>query len=245
MRKLLLRYFVPATLILILSNKCFSQFDSLHNIFYLKNLPPEGMLLDKGWKFSAGDNPEYAKPDYDDGKWEPINPALDVHDLPPIKQGIVWFRLHLVVDSNLLKEQLALLIQQSGASQIYLNGSLIYSFGVFDTDPAKVKAYDPLGEPVVFPLKKDGQQILAVRYALQPEVRYTAIFAPHNYVIKTSINTMDAANRNFVNSYILYLLLIFCTQVYSLFSLFFICHFSCFIVPKKRTCISASLHCSL
>jgi len=121
MRKLLLRYFVPATLILILSNKCFSQFDSSQNIFHLKELPTEGVLLDKGWKFHAGDNPDYAKPEYDDKAWQAINPTLDIHDLPQIpKSGVVWFRLHLFVDSNLLKEQLALIIQQSGASKIYL-----------------------------------------------------------------------------------------------------------------------------
>jgi hypothetical protein len=78
------------------------------------------------------------------------------------------------LDSALLKNQLALVVQQSGASEIYLNGSLIYSFGVFNTDPAKVKAYDPLRQPVAFPVKKYGQQILAVRYALQRGVRYTA-----------------------------------------------------------------------
>ena len=110
MRKLLLRYFVPATLILTLSEKCFSQFDSSQNIFYLKNLPPEGVLLDKGWKFQIGDNPDYAKPYYDDSKWQSINPTLDIHDLPQIKEGVVWFRLHLFLDSNLLKEQLALVI---------------------------------------------------------------------------------------------------------------------------------------
>jgi len=198
MRKLLLRYFVPATLILIPSNKCFSQFDSSQNIFHLKELPTEGVLLDKGWKFHAGDNPDYAKPEYDDKAWQAINPTLDIHDLPQIpKSGVVWFRLHLFLDSNLLKEQLALVIQQSGASEIYLNGSLIYSFGVFDIDPAKVKAYDPLAQPVVFPVKKDGQQIFAVRYALQPRVKYTAIFATYNPALTTSINTMDAANRNY------------------------------------------------
>jgi signal transduction histidine kinase len=197
MSKLLLRYFVLATLMLTLSNKSFSQFDSSKNIFYINNLPPEGILLDKGWKFHKGDDTAYAKPDYDDSKWQSFNPTLDVLDLPQVKQGIVWFRLHLFVNGDLLKEQLALEIQQSGASEIYLNGSLIYSFGLFDTDAAKVRGYDPLGQPVAFPLRKDGQQILAVRYALQPGVRYTAIFATHNFALRTSINTMDAANRNY------------------------------------------------
>src|SRR6187551_2428952 len=105
MSKLLLRYFVLATAILIL-NKCFSQFDSSQNIFYLKNLPSEGVLLDKGWKFHEGDNPDYAKPDYGDRKWQAINPTLDVHDsLPQISRyGIIcWFRLHLSIDSSLQK----------------------------------------------------------------------------------------------------------------------------------------------
>src|SRR6476659_869909 len=115
MSKLLLRYFVLATLILTLSEKCFSQFDSSQNIFCLKNLPSEGILLDKGWKFHAGDNPDYVKPNYDDSKWQDINPTLDVQELPQVKQGIVWFRLRLFVDTNLSKEQLALTIEQSGA----------------------------------------------------------------------------------------------------------------------------------
>jgi hypothetical protein len=36
-----------------------------------------------------------------------------------------------------------------------------------------------------------------LRYALQPRVRYTAIFATYNPALTTSINTMDAANRNY------------------------------------------------
>jgi two-component system NtrC family sensor kinase len=168
---------------------CFSQ------IQIIDSIPGEGVLLNKGWKFQRGDNPDYATPGYDDSKWQSIDPTLDIHDLPQIKEGIVWFRLHLFVDSNLLREQLALVIQQSGASEIYLNGSLIYSFGVFDTDAAKVKAYDPLAQPVVFPVKKDGQQILAIRYILQPGVRYTAIFASHNYAFKAITNTIEATNQ--------------------------------------------------
>src|SRR6185436_1766041 len=95
-------------------------------VFHLNQLPPEGVLLNKGWKFQAGDNADYATVSYDDRKWQPIDPTLDIHDLPQIKQGIVWFRLHLFLDSNFLNEQLAFSIEQSGACQIYLNGSSIY-----------------------------------------------------------------------------------------------------------------------
>ncbi len=170
---------------------CFSQTQIIDSI------PEDGILLNKEWKFQEGDNPDYATTGYDDSKWQSIDPTLDVNDLPQIKRGIVWLRLHLFLDSNLTKEQLALTIDQAGASQIYLNGRLIFNIGVFDTDPVKIKAYDPFGVPVAFPLKNAGQQILSIRYALQPGVRYTTIFESHNYAFKASVNTMEAANRNF------------------------------------------------
>src|SRR6476661_1602762 len=192
MRKLLLRYFVPATLILTLSNKCFSQFDSLQNIFYLKKLPPEGILLDKGWKFISGDNPVYAHPEYDDKKWRPINPTLDIHDLPQVtKPGIGWLRLHLSIDSNLLKEQLAIMIHQSGASEIYLNGRLLYRFGIVSTDPNEVKAYDPVDKPVSILFGKNITQVLAVRFTLQPHLLYTNEFARTNPLLEMGINQTD------------------------------------------------------
>ncbi|MDQ6815394.1 MAG: hypothetical protein M3040_16795, partial [Bacteroidota bacterium] len=117
---------------------------------------------------------DYAKPGYHETNWQSINPTLDIQQLPQVKQGVVWLRLHFFLDSNLLKEQLVLVIEQSGASQIYLNGSLIYTAGEFNTDPAKLKAYDPSGRFIALPVNNAGQQILSVRYALQPSVRYNA-----------------------------------------------------------------------
>jgi len=174
-----------------------STIKSIAQTEIINSIPADGILLNKGWKYITGDNTDYAKPEYDDKNWQPINPTLDIHDLPQIpKSGIIWFRLHFFLDSNLSKKQLALIIQQSGASQIYLNGSLINNIGVFDTDPVKVKAYDPMGWPIALPVKNAGQQILAIRYSLQPGVKYTAIFASHNYAFFASINTLQAANRN-------------------------------------------------
>jgi hypothetical protein len=105
------------TFLLLISyvHNCFSQ-DSIIHLFHLSKLPTEGVVLDKDWKFQAGDNPEYATPGYDDSKWQSINPTLDIHELPQIQQGMAWFRLHLYLDSNLLKKQLSLSIEQSGAS---------------------------------------------------------------------------------------------------------------------------------
>src|SRR5215210_6383529 len=85
--------------------KSFSQ-DNNNNTTHLTKFPPEGILLDKGWKFQTGDDTEWARSEYDDSKWQPINPTLDIHDsLPQIpRSGIVWFRLHLFVDTAINNE---------------------------------------------------------------------------------------------------------------------------------------------
>ena len=44
-------------LFFLLGNKCLSQADT---IFQIDQLPPDGILLDRGWKFHAGDDPAYA-----------------------------------------------------------------------------------------------------------------------------------------------------------------------------------------
>ncbi len=204
---LLFECFISVSLIFLQSNKCLSQFDSSQNVFYLNKLSPEGILLDKGWKFQAGDNPDYAKPDYDDSKWQPINPTLDIYDssLQIPTSGIGWLRLHLSIDSSLQKEQLALIINQVVASEIYLNGQLLYQFGVVGADPNKIKAYDPMGKPVSFPWDKSVRQVLAVRYAPQPNLLYTTILRT-NPMLQIHMNKIDTAfdqyryERGFITS---------------------------------------------
>ncbi len=145
--------------------------------FRIDSLPTEGVLLDKGWKFHAGDNPDFAKPDFDDSAWTPIDPTKDIMALPEIFNAqIKWLRLDFEVE-NKLPNPLGIAINQAGASEIYLNGRLIHQFGHFDTDSTKIKAYDPLEIPIYFPADSVGQYHLAVRYVLQPNIRYTNIYS--------------------------------------------------------------------
>src|SRR6476646_2944053 len=92
-------------LFFLFTNKCLPQADT---IFYIDKLSPDGILLDKGWKFQVSDDPAYANAHHDYKIWKTINPALDIYDLHQIpKSGIVWFRLHLSIDSS-VKNQLVL-----------------------------------------------------------------------------------------------------------------------------------------
>jgi hypothetical protein len=144
--------------------------------FQIDSLPTEGVLLNKNWKYKTGDNPDFAKADFDDSAWKPIDPTKDIAALPEIFNAqIKWLRLDFEV-KNKLPNPLGIAINQAGASEIYLNGQLIHQFGHFDTDSTKVKAYDPLEIPIYFPADSVGQYHLAVRYALQPNIRYTNIY---------------------------------------------------------------------
>lgn len=164
-------------------------------VIHIAQIPAEGILLDKGWKFHAGDNVAWAAPGFDDSGWQTIDPTLDIHEsLPQIpKSGIGWFRLHLSLDSTVQEQQLALIIQQSGASEIYLNGRLIHRFGVLGTDPNKAKAYDPMWKPVPFPIAMGTHQVVAVRYTPEPEVSYTTMFETSNPALWIKIKNFNTA----------------------------------------------------
>ena len=141
-------------------------------VFRIDGLPKEGILLNQGWKWHAGDNPDFGKVDYDDSKWEGIDPGSTIHDLPQIrKETIGWFRLKIHVDSSLLKKTLAFFVDQSIASEIYLDGKLIKKFGVVSENKAEIKAIRPINTPVGFQFEKPDQ-MLAVRFAVQPNLAY-------------------------------------------------------------------------
>ena len=104
------------------------------NVFRIDEIPTN-LLLNEGWEFKAGDNPEWSKQDLNDGGWSPIDPTLELHNLPQVKNaGIGWFRLKLQVDSSLMGESLTMVVSNIGASEIYLNGKLISRFGIVSPD---------------------------------------------------------------------------------------------------------------
>ncbi|MDX1619147.1 MAG: 7TM diverse intracellular signaling domain-containing protein, partial [Balneolaceae bacterium] len=118
------------------------------------------------WKFKVGDNIDWAAPDLDDTDWQKTSTYLSSSELPFIDwEGIGWFRLHVKVDSSLVDYPLALLIEQHhGASEIYLDGELLYSLGevsIFEEDFVPYRDSRP--RPIQF--DDTTEHVLAVRYA--------------------------------------------------------------------------------
>ena len=127
-----------------------------------------GIPLNTGWKWKDGDSLAWSRPDFDDHLWQPINPLLDVTILLPQlpKSSVFWLRTLFILNTASSKKTIGPLIQQTGASEVYLNGELIKSFGIINTDPGKTFAYNPAFLPVLLPVNNKDTQVLAIRYLL-------------------------------------------------------------------------------
>ena len=119
----------------------------------------------ENWKYHAGDNPAWAGVAYNDSAWEEANPALPPKQLPQSGwDGSGWFRLHLTVDSTLWNVPLAMYMFQTGASEVYLNGELLYQYGkVGSSNDTETAFRDPNPRFIIF--GEQTPQVLAVRYS--------------------------------------------------------------------------------
>ncbi|GAB3962169.1 hypothetical protein GCM10028805_62610 [Spirosoma harenae] len=161
----------------------------------LKSLPSQELNLQKGWRFQVGDDPRWASADFPDQRWPTIQLTRDINEPSPLNAASIgWLRLRFSTDSSWLREPLALVIRQVGASEIYVNGQLLHRWGLVSTDPQKVLAFDPLWKPIPFPLRKTGEQVLAIRFARQPGIHYTTVFENQNPPFWIQLKTQESAN---------------------------------------------------
>ncbi|NIR67120.1 MAG: hypothetical protein GWN61_22025, partial [candidate division Zixibacteria bacterium] len=76
-----------------------------------------------------------------------------------------WFRRHIVIDSTLHHQPLALHIVQSGASEIYLNGELLYRIGKVGNSIEEEKARWDQYFPKAISFDDRPEHVIAVRYS--------------------------------------------------------------------------------
>ncbi len=124
--------------------------------------------LDSGWLVHAGDDPAYARADFDDSSWMPFNAAtgslrtLFSHSRP----SIVWYRLHVKVPTG--RHSLALYEYMiSSACVVYVNGAPLIQVGKV----APFVPYDDHARLVVL-IPRDqaatGSLVIAVRARISP-----------------------------------------------------------------------------
>jgi hypothetical protein len=88
--------------------------------------------LEKGWKFKAGDDLTWAKPDVDDSEWESISTGQSWESQNHENyDGFGWYRIRVVIPSSLnesafLKDSLQFILGKvDDDDQLYLNGVFI------------------------------------------------------------------------------------------------------------------------
>ncbi len=216
---------------LVTITNSFSQ-NSNDSVFHLDSISLQGIVLDKGWKFQAGDELKWAQPEFNDGSWETIDPTSDIHTIPQLQNNMAWLRLRFSVDTNLLQYQLALIIQQSVASEIYLNGKLIHRFGQISSEAAKIEPFDPLWQPVSFPLTIAPMHVLAIRMAIKPGIRYTTLFETYNPVVSITVNKLEKAIPFYTSLRVT--LERFEVFLMGISVMLFILHFAFFLVYRSR-----------
>ena len=147
------------------------------------------------WKYHPGDNPEWANPAYDDTDWESVSTLLSQNALPESGwEGIGWFRLHFTVwDEQIKNMPLALYVAyQAGASEIYLDGKLLYAFGKVGTRKEEEEPYWERN-PQVISFSGETDHVIAVRYSnfssyqSIPVQGFRLIVAPLNESIRSRV----------------------------------------------------------
>ncbi|WP_235299430.1 hypothetical protein [Portibacter marinus] len=129
-----------------------SQFQSYQRLF----LAP----LD-GWIYKAGDDKKWAEPGIDVSDWEKLKPtelSASMEDSVGRLEG--WFRLAFTLDSSFENMPLYLSRNLWAATDIYLDGVLIHSFGKTGNP---YEAYNPiLKEPIPIRLQPNKEYLLAM-----------------------------------------------------------------------------------
>src|SRR5712671_6645538 len=158
---------IGAVVFILCSLTVYSQ-DIQSNELLLTNdsLTSAQYYIPSHWKFIEADDSVMALPSYSDSGWKEItNTTLRIADTTAKPfNGIGWFRLYFITDSTVAGKPLAMTISHFGASEIYIDGTLIKSFGKINGADSS-EYYRPTEVPFIFLAPSAGEHVLAVRYA--------------------------------------------------------------------------------
>jgi two-component system, NtrC family, sensor kinase len=127
-------------------------------------MPKEGISLMDGWKFHSGHDSRWSNPNFNDSLWQPFTLNQGAFQFfQTYKEGNGWLRLHLSFDSAVLNTPMALLIEEYGASEVYLDGQLIERFG--DASSRPIIPFNPHRLPIPLQITREQKHLLAIHFA--------------------------------------------------------------------------------
>jgi len=123
---------------------------------------------DRNWLFHVGDDLSMADTGYNDSQWDTVYSGIRFSSNPKHRadtfSSIGWFRFHFITDTSIVGMSLAFRVSQYGASEIYLDGKKLVSYGTIKGKDSTIY-YDPQWLPFTFAIPTAGKHVLAVRYA--------------------------------------------------------------------------------
>jgi signal transduction histidine kinase len=117
-----------------------------------------------GWLFKQGNIKNASDSDLNVSDWEPFNPtqlSTEIEDASGRVEG--WFRLRFKLDKTFENTQLFIDRKLWAATDVFIDGELIYSFGKTGIDEQGFESYKPEGKlPIPLDLKTEKEYLLAI-----------------------------------------------------------------------------------
>lgn len=142
-----------------------------------------------GWLFKAGHDESWSNTQLDEAGWQSMKPtqlSAEMEDATGRVEG--WFRIKIQLDESFRDMPLSISREHWAATDVYLNGELIYSFG--DTGTPYVAFNPTLKYPVPVELEIGKEYLLAVHI-----VDYETTFTQRELRLKPS-NLQSLINLN-------------------------------------------------
>ncbi len=207
---------------------CLSFIARSNNVYPLIRIDsiPNELSLDTCWKFHRGDDMQWASSSFNDNSWDSLFANMNSRDALEKFKGIGWFRIHLKIAPALFQKTFILTMRQRGASEVYLNGKLLYKFGEVSSSPDKEMPLNPANKLYFIQFNSDSVQVIAIRYSAftalakhsdSPGVR---IKLSSGSILNVGISKRDA-------------MLISCVFLVSSFLSFSLFHFFLFLFHRK------------
>lgn len=167
------------------------------------SLKTGSISFNQAWRYSPGDDTLWAMKDFDDSKWDTLNPRLEWEDYDTTKwNGLGWFRKYLIIDTSLRNKSVGLSMLHHGASEIYLNGDFIKQFGTVSEIPDSENVYQPHGIPIALNFGNDTNYVIAVRYSNYESVKdpewIDSWFGNHGFILR--FQELDTSILNMITN---------------------------------------------
>jgi signal transduction histidine kinase len=161
--------FLPCLLLALTVVSSFSLAEGVEEISPCPEyvVPLDGVTFLGSWKYHPGDSLHWADPNYDDSGWQTADPYEIGREFSDEGwPGIGWFRRWVELDSSLLGQTLGLVLQQLGASEIYLDGKLLYTFGKVSSEAStEIQEGRWIQPALAITFEDDKNHLIAVRYS--------------------------------------------------------------------------------